>query len=29
VPILLSVLFYYLAARRLPRDLAEAHAAAL
>lgn len=28
VPILLSVLFYYLAARRLPRDLAEAHAAA-
>lgn len=28
VPILLSVLFYYLAARRLPRDLAEAHASA-
>lgn len=28
VPIVLSVLFYYLAARRLPRDLAEAHAAA-
>ncbi len=28
VPILLSVVFYYLAARRLPRDLADAHAAA-
>ncbi len=28
VPIVLSMLFYYLAARRLPRDLAEAHAAA-
>ena len=28
VPIVLSVLFYYLAARRLKRDLAEAHAAA-
>lgn len=28
VPILLSVLFYYLAARRLPKDLADARAAA-